>query len=266
MSEARQLPGVLAVITGDECPHAVFGQQLQAYRTAAGRGQGRLLRRRASPPSPPWTRRRPRRALDLIEVEYEELPVYSTRATPCAGMTCASTTGPRTISNYEGKQQFGDVDDTLEKSHVVVENGFYSSYTHCGFLEPQSTVADYNPGTGQLTVYTCNQLPHYLQQTIARTIDLPDGEDPGGHPDGGRGLRRQDRGDAVVPRGVPAEPQAGPAREDHLHRRGGVSAEQGPPSLSHEDEDGLRRRRGTSRPSTSTACWTAALTAAGVSW
>lgn len=34
-------------------------------------------------------------------------------------------------------------------------------------------MADYNSGTGQLTVYTCNQLPHYLQQTIARTIDHP---------------------------------------------------------------------------------------------
>ena len=74
---------------------------------------------------------------------------------------------------YEGVQQFGDVDDTLETSPDVVENSFYSSYTHCGFLEPQSTLADFNTGTGLLTVYTCNQLPHYLQQTIARTIDHP---------------------------------------------------------------------------------------------
>jgi 4-hydroxybenzoyl-CoA reductase subunit alpha len=34
-------------------------------------------------------------------------------------------------------------------------------------------VADFNQATGQLTVYTCNQLPHYLQQTISRTIDHP---------------------------------------------------------------------------------------------
>ena len=53
--------------------------------------------------------------------------------------------------------------------------------THCGYLEPQSTLADYNTGTGLLTVYTCNQLPHYLQQTIVAHLDHADGADPRRH-------------------------------------------------------------------------------------
>jgi 4-hydroxybenzoyl-CoA reductase subunit alpha len=172
VSKALAVPGVLAVITGKECekPFSVNNYKPTELPLARKKvvyyGEGvaavaALDEKTAG------------RAAELIEVEYEELPFFlDPRAALEQDAVRIHDFADHNL-NYEGFQHFGDVDDSLEKSHLVVENSFYSSYTHCGFLEPQSTVADFNPSDGRLTVYTCNQLPHYLQQTIARTIDVP---------------------------------------------------------------------------------------------
>lgn len=170
--KARALPGVLAVITGDACPKPYSVNNYKPTEWALARGKvvyyGEGVAAVAAVDATTA-----QKAVDLIEVDYEELPVLLDPYDAMADEAARIHDWAEQNVGYEGLQQFGDVDDTLERSHVVVENRFYSSYTHPGFLEPQSTVADFNPGTGRLTVYTCNQLPHYLQQTIARTIDHP---------------------------------------------------------------------------------------------
>jgi 4-hydroxybenzoyl-CoA reductase alpha subunit len=170
--KARALPGVLAVITGDACkkPYSVNNYKPTEWALAPEKvvyyGEGVAAVAAVDEATAA-------RAVDLIEVEYEELPVLLDPREALQRDDVRVQEWAEHNVGYEGLQQFGDVEATLGTSHVVVENNFYSSYTHCGYLEPQSTVADFNRGTGQLTVYTCNQLPHYLQQTIARTIDHP---------------------------------------------------------------------------------------------
>lgn len=172
VSKALAVPGVLAVLTGEDCakPYSVNNYKPSEWPLAKGKvvyyGEGIAAVAAIDDATAD-------RAADLIEVEYEELPVLLDPREALERDDVRIHDWAEHNVGYEGLQQFGDVDDTLEQSPIVVENSFYSSYTHCGFLEPQSTVADYNSGTGQLTVYTCNQLPHYLQQTIARTIDHP---------------------------------------------------------------------------------------------
>lgn len=169
---ARALPGVLAVVTGDCCPKPYSVNNYKPTEWALANGKvvyyGEGVAAVAAVDA-----RTARKAVDLIDVEYEELPVLLDPQEAMADGAPRIHEWAEQNVGYEGLQQFGDVDDTLERSPVVVENSFYSSYTHPGFLEPQSTVADFNPGSGLLTVYTCNQLPHYLQQTISRTIDHP---------------------------------------------------------------------------------------------
>lgn len=172
VSKARAVPGVLAVMTGEDCakPYSVNNYKPSEWPLARGKvvyyGEGVAAVAAVD-------EKTAERAAALIEVEYEELPVLLDPREAAGHDNARIHEWAEHNVGYEGLQQFGDVDGTLEQSPVVVENSFYSSYTHCGFLEPQSTVADFNTGTGQLTVYTCNQLPHYLQQTIARTIDHP---------------------------------------------------------------------------------------------
>jgi len=167
---AAQVPGVFAVMTGDDCakPYSVNNYKPSEWPLAKGKVvyYGEAVAAVAA-----MDEATAERAVDLIDVEYEELPVLLDPREALDRDDARIHEWAEHNVGYEGLQQFGPVDDTLEKSPHVVENSFYSSYTHCGFLEPQSTLADYNTGTGLLTVYTCNQLPHYLQQTIARTLD-----------------------------------------------------------------------------------------------
>lgn len=172
VSKAAAVPGVLAVITGQECPRPFSVNNYKptelplAVDKVVYHGEGIAA-------VAALDEKTARRACDLIEVDIEPLPFFLDPREAAAQDAVRIHDFAERNLNYEGFQHFGDVDDALEKSHVVVENRFYSSYTHCGFIEPQSTVADFNPGTGRLTVYTCNQLPHYLQQTIARTLQMP---------------------------------------------------------------------------------------------
>lgn len=172
LGKALQLPGVLAAITGEECPVPFSVNNYKPTEMPLAKdkvvyyGEGVAAVAAVD-------EKTAARALELIEVEYEELPVLLDPREAMARDDVRIHDWAESNINYEGKQQFGHPEDELRKSHVVVENSFFSSYVHCGFLEPQSTIADYNPGTRRLTVYTCNQLPHYLQQTIARTIGMP---------------------------------------------------------------------------------------------
>ena len=171
-AKAAALPGVLAVITGSECqkPFSVNNLKPTEWALAPekvvyyGEGVAAVAAVDAKTAE---------RAVELIEVEYEELPVLLDPRDALTHDDVRIHEWAEHNTSCTGLQQFGDVEATLDTSHVVVENSFYSSYVHPGYLEPQSTVADFNTGTGQLTVYTCNQLPHYLQQTISRTIDHP---------------------------------------------------------------------------------------------
>lgn len=172
IDKAMQLPGVLTVITGEECPKAFSINNYKptelplAVDKVVYYGEG--LAAVAA-----MDEKTAERALDLIEVEYEELPFFMDPLQAMAQDDIRIHDWAESNLNYEGNQHFGDVDNALEKSPTVVENDFYSSYTNCAFLEPQSALADYNAGNGRLTLYTCNQLPHYLHQTVARTMEMP---------------------------------------------------------------------------------------------
>ncbi len=170
--KALDLPGVLAVITGEECakPFSVNNYKPTETPLAVekvvyfGEGVAAVAA---------MDEKTAERAVDLIEVEYEALPFFLNPLQAMDQDDVRIHDWAESNLNYEGFQHFGDVDSALEKSPVVVENDFYSSYTNCAFLEPQSALADYNPGTGRLTLYTCNQMPHYLHHTVSRTLDIP---------------------------------------------------------------------------------------------
>jgi 4-hydroxybenzoyl-CoA reductase subunit alpha len=170
--KALEIPGVLAVITGEECPKAFsvnnyFPTEYPlAYEKVCYHGEGVAAVAALDEETA-------ERALEAIEVEYEKLPHV---LDPLEAMQRDDVRIHDFAENnisYAGEQTFGDVEESFRNSHVVVENNFYSSYVHPGYIEPQSAIADYNPGTERLTVYTCIQLPHYYQLMLARTLEMP---------------------------------------------------------------------------------------------
>jgi 4-hydroxybenzoyl-CoA reductase alpha subunit len=171
-SKAEALPGVLAVLTGREYPKPFSVNNYKPTETPLavdkvvyyGEGVAAVVALEEITAE---------RALDLIDVRYEELAPLVDPLQAMAQDDVRIHDWAENNLNYEGNQHFGDVDGALDASHVVVENDFYSSYTSCGFIEPQSAVGDFNPGNGRLTLHTCNQLSHYLHHTVSRTLDMP---------------------------------------------------------------------------------------------
>ena len=111
-------PGVLAVITGDECAKPFSVNNYKPTETAAGRGQGRLLRRGRR------GRRRRGRGDRRAGARPDRGRVRGTAGAARPARSHGAADDVRIHDwaennlNYEGKQQFGDVDDTLETSHA----------------------------------------------------------------------------------------------------------------------------------------------------
>lgn len=171
ISRALALPGVLAVITGKDAPTPFSVNNHLPTETPLAVGKVRYFGEGVAAVAA-IDEETAEEALDLIDVKYEPLlPFYDPQEATSQDAVRIHDFAKDNV-NVEGEQHFGDVEDALGRAHVVVENTYRSSYVQNAFLEPQSALADYNPDTEKLTLYTCNQLPHYLQGTVSRALNL----------------------------------------------------------------------------------------------
>jgi aerobic carbon-monoxide dehydrogenase large subunit len=119
-----------------------------------------------------------RDALELISVEYEPLPVVvdATRA--------LDPGAPVIRDDLEGKQDnhvfdwaAGDkaaTDQAFAAADVVVTQDMLYPRSHPAPLETCGTVADMNPVSGKLTVWSTTQAPHAHRTLYAMIADLPE--------------------------------------------------------------------------------------------
>ncbi|CAA7601140.1 Aldehyde oxidase and xanthine dehydrogenase, a/b hammerhead domain protein [Acididesulfobacillus acetoxydans] len=168
---ALALPGVLAVITGEDAPTAygIVPQAPTEYALAvdkvryAGEGVAAVAA---------VDEETAEEALERIEVEYEVLPAVFD---PLEAMERPDVVIHAKAKNnvmYEGKQEFGDVDKAMAASDFVLERRFKTSYVNHAFLEPHSALAHFD-ANGFLTVYSSTQIPHYLHRTLSLVLALP---------------------------------------------------------------------------------------------
>ncbi len=77
---------------------------------------------------------------------------------------------------FERRINVGEVDRAFaEAAHVV--SARYEFGRHTGVtLEPRAVVADYNAGTGRLTVYQGTQAPHMVQNILATHLGLEEAQ------------------------------------------------------------------------------------------
>ncbi len=171
-TKAQALPGVIAVITGKDSPkpYSVNNHLPTEYPLAPDKvcyhGEGIAAVAAVDEETA-------ERALDLIEVEYEELPVLVDLHKAMEQDDVRIHDFAKNNVHVEGEQNFGDVEKAFKNSHLLVENSFYSSYTNCAFIEPQSAIADWDASSERLTLHNCIQLPHYMQHTISQVLDIP---------------------------------------------------------------------------------------------
>jgi 4-hydroxybenzoyl-CoA reductase alpha subunit len=117
------------------------------------------------------------RALDLIRVEYEELPAF---LDPWKALEADGATPYVHEPRKEGWNgnvtkkvhlEFGDVDDAMDASPVVVEGEYFFEGTTHTPIEPHCAIGLWD-GVGRLTVWSATQVPHYLHRELARVLEV----------------------------------------------------------------------------------------------
>jgi len=117
-------------------------------------------------------------AMELIDVDYEPLPaVFDAEEAmkpeaPEIHPTHPKVKGP--FHNIGGKTAtgWGDIEAGFAGSDYVRQDRFESHLRTHGYLEPQATVASFEPD-GKLNIWTSSQGPFIKRAKLARTLGLP---------------------------------------------------------------------------------------------
>ena len=182
VSEALAAPGVVAVLTGDDVPadgrmgafikdeHAIAkGKVLYLGEPVAAIAAETLEQARA--------------AVNLIRVEYEELPAI---LSPEAGLAPGATILHPDVANYvkvfdagsEGnlcsrtELTEGDVDAVWSRCAVIVEGEFTTEAQAHVSIEPCGALAEVD-AQGRVTLWSANQSVFRVQANVCESLKLP---------------------------------------------------------------------------------------------
>ena len=109
-------------------------------------------------------------AKQLIEVEYEELPVINSFESALAdGAVCVHGT-----TNVHAKKhlEFGNVDEAWDKCDIIIENTYSTHVLSHMFIEPDAGIAYYDE-KGIMTVIASTQNAHYDRNEVAAMLGVP---------------------------------------------------------------------------------------------
>src|SRR5499426_1595116 len=119
-------------------------------------------------------RHRAEDALDLIDVDYEELPVV---ADPNEALKVGATlvhdkSKDNVVFSFEVNK--GNIDQALRDAPYTLRERFRHHRYCAAPLEGRGVVAWVEPKTNILTVWSSTQMPHLVQRQIAAQLHLPE--------------------------------------------------------------------------------------------
>jgi CO/xanthine dehydrogenase Mo-binding subunit len=168
-SAARALPGVKLVVTGADTPQKLTGVHRKEHRILAV-GEVRHAGEEVAAVVA-TTEDIARDALDLIEVEYEELPALLEPDAALAEGAPEVHAGTKNLA-YEMNIDYGDVDAGFARAAAIHEATYVSPSQYPGYLEPMATVASMG-GDGRLTVWTSTQAVFLARARYAEALEMP---------------------------------------------------------------------------------------------
>ena len=186
VSKARALPGVSAVITGQDMPAAQKRDVSQGARFASENmmALGKVLYRghpvAAVAASSPHIAEA---AVALIEVDYEVLqPVMNVLDamkddSPLLHDDVTTTELGESTEKHSNiaahiRHEMGDTAAGFGEAEVVIEREFTTATVHQGYIAPQNASALWNTD-GQLTVWTSTQGAFATRDALAPLLDIP---------------------------------------------------------------------------------------------
>ncbi len=168
-SQASALPGVKAVVTGADGPRVCWGVHHKERRILA-EGVARFAGEEVAAVAAD-SEEIARDALDLIKVEYEELPALLTVEAALADGAPGIHPGRGNIS-HEINFERGDVDAAFADAALVFEETYTTHAQYPGYMEPMATVAQMDPD-GRLQVWTSTQTAFLVRARLASALELP---------------------------------------------------------------------------------------------
>jgi 4-hydroxybenzoyl-CoA reductase subunit alpha len=172
---ARALPGVRAVVTGDDCdvPYGVIPIAQNEFPLARDR-----VRYRGEPVAAVAAvdEVTARRALDAIVLDLEPLPaVFDASAARAPEAIQLHANKPGNLER-EVEQTFGDLEAGFAAAAKVAEQTFhYAEVTHA-MMEPNAALAEWDAERGRLTLHSVTQVPYYVHLALARCLKLDEAQ------------------------------------------------------------------------------------------
>ena len=113
-------------------------------------------------------------AAELVEVDYEPLDaVVSMDDALADGAPQLHDDAPNNTA-FEWEVGGGDVDQAQAEAEVVISQRLINQRLIPNAMEGRGVVADYNPGTNQLTMWTSSQIPHLVKLLMALVTGHPE--------------------------------------------------------------------------------------------
>ncbi len=173
-SKAERLPGVKGVVTGQDIPDRKYGIVPKAKdESALARDKVRFIGDEVAAVcavDPEIAEE----ALDLIQVDYEELPaVFDPMEAIKEGAPVVHDDVPGNIS-ASIRKEFGDVKRGFVESDFIFEDTFYSQPVNHAPLEPHAALAKYDPLKGELIIWASTQIPFFLRRNLSTTLLVPE--------------------------------------------------------------------------------------------
>lgn len=183
---ARQLPGVVAVITGDEWPE--LGARLPELNGSVTLVSPYIDQLRVAPhylfprkvcyvgeQIAAVVAETPYAAVDGVEavdVEYEPLPVVA------SWQAAVKPGAPRIHTDFDNvvahlKHDFGDLDAAFRDAEIVIERTLETQSLKSMAIECRAVAAQWERSTGTLNVWSTCQFHYMLRNTLAGILELP---------------------------------------------------------------------------------------------
>ena len=118
------------------------------------------------------TRAQAEDAAELVTVDWQELPVAIDKETALGAGSVP--VHPDLSDNLAWRRDIdnGDVDAGVAAADLVGEETYQFGRHTAVSLEPRAMIADFDPGTEKLTLYTSSQVPHMIKSVFARHLPV----------------------------------------------------------------------------------------------
>ena len=170
---AKALPGVKVILTGADVPDVTWGTSPARYDEKVlakdkVRYVGDVVAAVAAVDEETCYK-----ALELIDVEYEELPAVFDP------MEAMKDGAPRLFEDkYENNinthvdHHFGDIEKGFKEADHVREERFTGNRVYQNPMEPHCAIAEWDR-KGKVTLHTSTQVVHYVHHQLSRILNLP---------------------------------------------------------------------------------------------